>query len=59
MLFGDDNKLGGYKSKHNYMTRHTSDSWKASSLEWHSKSEHTVQGIQFDLEMQLTHTKQN
>jgi carbonic anhydrase len=41
---------------HNYDVRKTAETWKAAQFHWHAKSEHTVDGKYFDLEMHTVHT---
>lgn len=46
----------GFYSRHNEYTRETVPIWNAAQFHWHAKSEHTVNGRQFDLELHVVHT---
>lgn len=47
--------INGFQNMHNFNQRNTAKFFRADSFHWHSKSEHTVDGNQFDLEFHVVH----
>jgi carbonic anhydrase len=53
---GSSNQLATFRSNHNDAFLGTPPLWNATEFHWHSKSEHTIDGRQFDLEMHIVHS---
>jgi len=53
--FNNDARPNYFSAPQNYFDRKTSSIWRAKQFHWHTKSEHTIEGSQYDLEIHVVH----